>query len=413
MTDPFDKKWNPISPAGLDEKVLLAPLRWRKPRKIFVCSMTDLFGEWVPDDMLDRIIAVMALCPQHTFQVLTKRPKRMREYCSSELTPFRIARSIDALRASGNRGDEEILPIDGYPGYFASSHGVIYSDRRGQRRALRPDVGDQGHCRVQLHRDGSGIRGDRLLVHRIILETFEGPPPAPDIQGRHRDGNPKNNALANLQWGDQSSNWSDSKRHGNHRRYSKLTVEQVAEIRRRHSGGDTGEALAREFSVSATQIRNIASGRRWNVEAPIEWPLPNVWKGVTAENQPAADERIPQLLTTPAAVRWVSYEPALGPLDAGQWLEPAEEHGVDLSRSPGSKVGGCVGVHPALDWIVCGGESGHHARPMHPDWARSIRAQCKEAGVAFFMKQICERGRPLPMDRWPDDLRIREFPEVK
>lgn len=68
----------------LDEKMLLAPLRWKRPRKIFVCSMTDLFGDWVEDEWLDRIFAVMALCPQHTFQLLTKRQARMRKYAGDQ-----------------------------------------------------------------------------------------------------------------------------------------------------------------------------------------------------------------------------------------------------------------------------------------------------------------------------------------
>lgn len=73
--------WNPVS-AG-DEKALTAPLRWRKPRRVFLSSMTDIFGEWVSDEMLDRIWAVMALTPQHTYQVWTKRPERMQSYLSA------------------------------------------------------------------------------------------------------------------------------------------------------------------------------------------------------------------------------------------------------------------------------------------------------------------------------------------
>ena len=68
----------------LDEKTLLQPLRGKRPRKIFVCSMTDLFADFVADEMIDRIFAVMALCPQHTFQILTKRPERMRKYIAGE-----------------------------------------------------------------------------------------------------------------------------------------------------------------------------------------------------------------------------------------------------------------------------------------------------------------------------------------
>ena len=107
---------------------------------------------------------------------------------------------------------------------------------------------------------------------------------------------------------------------------------------------------------------------------PKNWPLPNVWLGVSAEDQKRADERIPDLLATPAAVRFVSAEPLLGPVDF---------------TSPGPSqclfVGGAA-PYP-VDWIIVGGESGPNARPMHPDWVRSIRDQCASAGTAFFFKQ--------------------------
>ena len=74
----------------LDAGVLALPLKWRQPRRVFVCSMTDLFGEWVPDEWIDRLFAVMALTPRHQYQVLTKRPKRMRDYLSSSAAPKRI-----------------------------------------------------------------------------------------------------------------------------------------------------------------------------------------------------------------------------------------------------------------------------------------------------------------------------------
>lgn len=112
------------------------------------------------------------------------------------------------------------------------------------------------------------------------------------------------------------------------------------------------------------------------------WPLPNVWLGVSAEDQRRADERIPDLLATPAAVRFVSAEPLLGPIDfRGIWTH------CPVHDFPG---GFCVGPCPdrrRLDWSIVGGESGPGARPMHPDWARSIRDQCSQSGVAFFFKQ--------------------------
>ena len=107
------------------------------------------------------------------------------------------------------------------------------------------------------------------------------------------------------------------------------------------------------------------------------WPLPNVWLGASVEDQAAADERIQMLLQTPAAVRWISAEPLLGPVSL---VVPFDGAKVD------SAVGAKPGI-PALDWVVAGGESGPKARPTHPDWFRSLRDQCKAAGVPFLFKQ--------------------------
>lgn len=204
--------------------ILTKPLTWRKPRTIFVCSMADLFHESVPDDWIDRVFAVMALCPQHTFQVLTKRSARMRAYITEAL-------------------DDRIAEI----------------------------------------------------------------------------------------WWDWFENGT----------------------------------------AKPTSTQYIAAGRD-RTDRP--WPYDNVWLGVSNEDQRRADERIPDLLATPAAVRFVSAEPLLGPVDFKDWLTWGEVSGFNPPRQ-------------RLDWIIVGGESGPNARPMHPDWARSIRDQCAAASVPFFFKQ--------------------------
>jgi protein gp37 len=122
----------------------------------------------------------------------------------------------------------------------------------------------------------------------------------------------------------------------------------------------------------AAEVLNKFTGR--------SWPLPNVWLGVTAENQQRADERIPILLQIPAAVRFVSVEPMLGPVDIAGHL------GFNGPRRMGDGLT-YFWVAPKLDWVICGGESGHGARPMHPDWVRSLRDLCQAAGVPFFFKQ--------------------------
>lgn len=138
-------------------------------------------------------------------------------------------------------------------------------------------------------------------------------------------------------------------------------------------------------------------------ENPFDYysPLENVWMGVTSENQEQADNRIPILLQIPAAKRFVSIEPMLGEIDLTKYLLK-NRHGCpdldsqwpDSNGNPRGPVK-CV-MYPKckcgkedqlLNWVICGGESGHNARPMHPDWVRSIRDQCKEANVPFFFKQ--------------------------
>lgn len=207
------------------------PFHWRKPRRVFVNSMSDLFHDDVPDEFIARVFAVMALTPQHTFQVLTKRHGRMRALLNRE--------GFDAFR-------DEVARCAGGMGYVFDARG---SDRANY--GLVPGI-----------------------------------------------------ASADL-----------SKR------------------------------------------------RFWP-----GWPLPNVWLGVSVENQQWADIRIPALLQTPAAVRFVSCEPLLGPIKL-DWRNPDSLHD-----------GG-------LDWAIAGGESGPNARPVHPAWARWLRDQCQAAGVAFFWKQ--------------------------
>ncbi len=261
------------------DHVLTQPLRWRRPRRIFVNSMSDLFHEAVPDEWIDKIFAVMALAPQHTFQVLTKRPERMRAYM---------------LKMTRHAGD-----------------------------------------------------------------LF--------------------NPLACLRL--------------------KAAAEHV--------------------------VRNQPENRYPWVKG---WPMPNVWLGVTAERQQEADERIPILLDTPAARRFVSIEPMLGAVDLNRVRRDpsADDRTMPLFDQIDAfwinSLDGQMGFrHPAnpyhqewwneveshyrIDWVICGGESGPCARPMHPDWARSLRDQCAAAGVPFFFKQW---GEWVPLDQddggyWPDD----------
>ena len=232
---------------------LFKPLRWKRPRMIFVNSMSDTFHEKVPFEFLDKLFAVMALCPQHTFQVLTKRPERMAEYLN-----------------------------------------------------------------------GVGLIGEQYgRTNRII-------------------------------WG------------------------------------------AETFASDA-----------WDKAEHFYLPLPNVWLGTSVENQEEADRRISHLLKCPAAVRFLSCEPLLGPIDLVDFLRPKAG---DLGWTSG--ILGVRVCHELLKdrlqehWVIVGGESGPGKRPMDLAWARSIRDQCKAAGVPFFCKQI-DKVQPIP-----DDLMIREWPHA-
>jgi protein gp37 len=255
-----DHRWT--GKLALIDDQLGLPLHWRKPRRIFVNSTSDLFHENLPDEAIDKVFAVMALCPQHTFQVLTKRPERMRRYLSSD---DRAANVRDWLNDQG------------------------------------PQLG--------------------------------------------------------------------------------LTDAQI---------------------VAA--CAGVSSG-----------PLPNVWLGVSVEDQRHANERVHELLWTPAAKRFVSAEPLLGPVDLTR-LNNMDTVAHDALRGIRVKppLGEPIDPTPAnrLDWVIVGGESGSDARPMHPQWARALRDQCAAAGVPFFFKQWGEwigagqtvEGQPpdRAYHRWPD-----------
>jgi protein gp37 len=202
---------------------LTLPLRWRKPKRVFVNSMSDLFHKDIPDEYIARTFAVMALTPQHTYQILTKRHGRMRALLS-----------------------------------------------------------------------------DPEFEKQVDYELLHFPP------------------------------FADPK-----------------------------------------LIR-----RSWPLPKP-SWPLPNVWLGVSVEDQKRADLRIPALTQTPAAVRFLSCEPLLGPVDVSQWLGDTD------SDEPGAYRDG-------IHWVIAGGESGRGARPMAPQWATSLRDQCADADVPFFFKQFGE-----------------------
>jgi len=157
----------------------------------------------------------------------------------------------------------------------------------------------------------------------------------------------------------------------------------------------------------------IASEYGINLDFMRKWPLFNVWLGVTAENQQAADERIPILLQTPAVIRFVSCEPLLGPIDLSRY-KPFDGECYCQDRPDGCKprlARGCP--ETAIDWVIVGGETGPNARPMHPDWIRNLRDQCQAAGVPFFFKSWGEY-KPLRFSSRENGLHtLQEYPGCK
>lgn len=170
----------------------------------------------------------------------------------------------------------------------------------------------------------------------------------------------------------------------------------------------------------------------------IKWPLPNVWLGTSVENQEAADDRIPHLLRTPAAVRFLSCEPLIGSVDLtrvslGECDAVFHDYPhINRARFTINAVRGVESFRwPAVDWVIAGGESGPGARPCNVEWIRSIVAQCRNFEVPVFVKQlgaravafsgtmqadidwtqlVCtDRKGGIP-EEWPEDLRVREFP---
>lgn len=415
----YRDSWRPWTEKNINTNLRIyperfdAPFRWREPRMVFVCSMADLFHPAVSDETIGRVWQVMGATPRHTYMILTKRPERMHKWARE-------------WYSGGMLEPSDVRPVYGYPGYSISTDGVVFGKRNDTRAGLVPDFSEAGYQRVTLYRKGSPRGGERELVHRLVLATFVRRP-LPAEQACHRNGNPRDNRFSNLYWGTQEDNWRDRISHGNARSYAKLTEEQVEEIRRRAEIGQSAYRISKDYPVSDTQIRNIVGGRQWNmpdsgpeIRPPARTVLDSVWLGVSVEDQERADERIPHLLGTPAALRFVSVEPMLEPVDLSSWLGTClcgmGFYAAPELHAPSCHRGSC------LDWIIAGGESGPGARPLDLLWLRSLRDQCRPAGIPFFAKQLGSfwarsfgRGadyKGAKSDEWPEDLRVREMPEV-
>ncbi len=391
------------------------PLSWKKPRKVFVNSMSDLFHKDVPDDYIARTFATMALTPQHTYQLLSKRHARMHSLLSSLTFQNQVAQAIDALRVDQEHAPEESwADIPGFTGYQASTHGNVRGPQGQLATCPNPRSG-----RPTVTRWHSGDPKTQF-VHRLVLMAHQ-PTEDASLEVCHRNGDKTDNRLANLRWGTRSENQREKVRHGSRGGPQKLSAATAALIRSACQTGRRQQAVADEFGVSRSLVSLIAAGRAW-APPDLQWPLPNVHLGVSVENQKWADIRIKHLMQTPAAVRFLSLEPLIGPvrLHRGHAYCPTHDF-------PG---GFCTGPCPDLilpNWIIIGGESGSGARPFNPQWAADLIDDARQAGAAPFVKQlgsawardttyagktVAAHGDPKGgnPDYWPAHLRVREYP---
>jgi protein gp37 len=198
--------------------------------------------------------------------------------------------------------------------------------------------------------------------------------------------------------------------------------ERMEQFMRNTTPEQAGQALyahlRRNFPYAWEAYVKLLDAKAMQGQGP--WPPRNAWLGTSVENQEAADERIPHLVNTPAAVRFLSCEPLLGPLDLRKWLVQ-----TDCPRCGNDPevmaCAACRGTGP-LRWLIVGGESGPGARPCGVEWLRGVVQQGQATGTATFMKQLGadprNDGHAWPkdakggnMEEWPGDLRVRQYPE--
>ena len=385
------------------------PLRWTKPRMIFVCSMSDLFHSKVPWEFIDQVFAVMALSPQHVFQLLSKRPGRMAYYTNDPGTPKRVATQA-ALLYNVRYEQRASYPILGL----------------GRRIGDRFSGSNLESGKAAWPRGGQG-RGIRAREHdKSMSESQGGISESAGLSANRDDdpgssdgsfGSPRDMDL--LQWANpeqinnQPQEWGEGRQSALQSGTSNLFRTETPCFRspsdkevasegftasqdssyRSGCAGDQAVAGRRDDgqgpcgTIQDYQKGNVFDLLPENLASHLTWPLPNVWFGTSVESQKYAP-RLDCLARVPAKVRFVSCEPLLGPLDLRRWLYPGE--GKPLAT-----------MMNTLSWTICGGESGPGARPMHPDWARSLRDQCQAAGVPYFFKQWGE-WKPVHEARFYD-----------
>lgn len=392
------------------------PFQWKKPKRIFVNSMGDLFHEDVPFEFIDRVFAVISIANNHRYQLLTKRPQRMLEYLSTAFD--RVFSLVYSVNYEQRRETAEIKPVRN------RNQWKNLEDRQTTREGGEARGGLLSRCQSKPLSEGARrIPNERRLSfgdgdYQWNKNSDGGTPSCMDRETRNHPGEINN----------QSQEWHKRRQSPGKSRTSNIqrttatcprcsegktspsNREQASQNPSLRSGCDRNASTTHGWYHGERHCKNVRhdtkgdkrNSQQENLETHLEWPLPNVWLGVTAENQETADERIPILFECPAAVRFVSVEPCIGPIDFTNLY-----HKTSFSYYQVLKTIDRPGGRPALDWIVVGAETGPGARPMDPKWARNIRDQCKAANVPFFMKKMSGGKRP------PEDLMIREFPQTQ
>jgi protein gp37 len=342
----------------------------------------------VPDEFIAQVFAVMAASPRHTYQCLTKRHARMRALLRSPSFKHQVAQAIDALRVDMEYSANEVWrPIPQFEQYEASTDGRIRRDGKLLSPIMNPQT---GRYTVSLWRNNVP---KTMTVHRLVLLAHDPDGQFDGAEVRHRNGKKIDNRRVNLRWGTRSENQLEKVRHGARGGPQRITAEAAQRIRVARAEGRTQQAIADEFGISRPLVSMIESGKVW-AEPDLTWPLRNVHLGVSAETQKWAVTRTKALADTPAAVRFLSLEPLLAP--------------IDLDTVPGIDK---------VDWVIIGGESGTGARPCELGWIETLVEQCDDLGIAVFVKQLGSvlarqtgaGGKGGDPERWPRRF-PREFP---
>jgi len=263
-------------------------------------------------DVRRMVFNVVDETPNLTHLFLTKRPENVRGMWPE---------------LSQRDGKEEWRVVGRHTGYQVSNFGRV----RGPRGKMLAFSEKSEYPSVQL-----GSNANRWNVHILVAEAFIGPKPFPEAEVRHLDGNPWNNRSSNLKWGTRSENRDDSKRHGTHRRYCKLSPEQVSEIKRR-AHLQSYASLGIEFGVSGTQIRNILNGLQWTSFQSDATSIhrANCWLLYSASDQATLDAGLPDLLTCRdlVPVLGLSLEPLIDAIDLAAFIGYNGEHENEKERN--------------------------------------------------------------------------------